>query len=163
MQALGPVAVNLTVASRLAAVLAGLWAGVLLCIGTIAAPSAFATLLPPDAGRFVGRVLAQEAYLSLAVALLLLLIERQRSRGAAAAGAGSVFSVSILLLFGTLFCTVAGYFAVQPMMAAARAGQSTVSFAVLHAMSAGAFVLKGLLVMALAWRLAPLRTAATTS
>jgi hypothetical protein len=42
---------------------------------------------------------------------------------------------------------------VQPMMAAARAGQGTVSFMTLHAISAGLFVLKGLLVLALAWRL----------
>ena len=148
---------------RFAAVLAGLWAGVLLCIGAIAAPSAFATLAVPDAGRFVARVFAHEAYLSLAVALLLFVIERQRSRDAAAAGTGSVLSANILLLFGTLFCTVAGYFAVQPMMTAARAGQGAVSFAALHAVSAGLFALKGLLVLALAWRLTALRTAATPS
>jgi hypothetical protein len=149
--------------SRLAAALAGLWAGVLLCIGAIAAPSAFATLVAADAGRFVGRMFAQEAYLSLAVALVLIVIERQRGRDAAEADAGSVLSANILLLFGTMFCTVAGYFAVQPMLVAARAGQGPVSFAVLHAGSSGLFVLKGLLVLALAWRLTALRTVATTS
>ena len=170
VQALGPVAVNLTVASRLAAVLAGLWAGVLLCIGAIAAPSAFATLLPADAGRMAGRMFAQEAYLSLGAALLLFVIERQRSRDAATAGTGSVLSANIVLLLGTLFCTVAGYFAVQPMLDAARAGRGNVSFAALHAVSGGLFVLKALLVLALAWRFgAPrppsgsIKTAATTS
>lgn len=152
----------LKIAQRLAGVLAGLWAGVLLCIGAVAAPSAFAVLMPPDAGRFVARVFLQDAYLSIAVAVVLFLIERQRSRDAAAAGTGSVFSANIALLFGTLFCTVAGYFAVQPMMEAARAGHGTVSFAVLHAVSGGLFVLKGLLVLALAWRLIPVRTAATS-
>jgi hypothetical protein len=82
-----------------------------------------------------------------------LMVERQRSQAAAARRAGSVFSANILLLLGTLFCTVAGYFAVQPMMEAARAGQGTVSFGMLHAISAGFFALKGLLVLALAWRL----------
>ena len=147
-------------AARLAAVVAGLWAGILLCIAAIAAPSAFATLAAPDAGRFVARMFMQEAYLSLGVAIALFVIERQRSRHAAGAGTGSVFSVNLILLLGTLFCTVAGYFAVQPMMAAARAGQGTVSFMTLHAVSGGLFALKGFLVLALAWRLS---SAVTTS
>jgi len=56
------------------------------------------------------------------------------------------------LALGTVFCTVAGYFAVQPMMTAARAGQGALSFGQLHAVSAVFFVAKGLLVLALAWR-----------
>ena len=139
--------------NRAAAVLAGVWAGVLLCIGLMAAPVAFAVLASVDAGRFTGRLLAQEAYLSLALAVLLFLIERARTRRVAEAGAGSVFSANLMLLLGTLFCTVAGYFAVQPMMAAARAGQGPWSFGALHAVSGSLFTLKGLLVLALAWRL----------
>ena len=139
--------------ARFSAVLAGLWAGALLCIAAVAAPSAFAALAPADAGRFVARVLTQEAYASLAVALLLFALERQRSRQAAASGSGSVLSTNTLLLMGTLFCTVAGHFAVQPMMAAARAGQGAWSFGALHAVSGGLFAQKGLLVLALAWRL----------
>lgn len=139
--------------ARVAALLAGLWAGILLCIAAIAAPSAFATLASPEAGRVVQRIFMQEAYLSLALAIVLFVIERQRSRQLAAAGAGSVFSANLVLLLGTLFCTVAGYFALQPMMAAARAGQGSVSFMTLHAISAGLFALKGLLALALAWRL----------
>ena len=147
-------------AARLAAVLAGLWAGILLCIAAIAAPSAFATLASADAGRVVARVFMQEAYLSLAVAIVLFVVERQRTRQVAAVGAGSVFSANLVLLLGTLFCTVAGYFAVQPMITAARAGQGTVSFMTLHAMSGGLFALKGLLVLTLTWRLS---SAAKTS
>ena len=48
------------------------------------------------------------------------------------------------------------------MMEAARAGQGPVSFGTLHAVSGGLFVLKGLLVLALAWRLSGVRTAATS-
>ena len=140
-------------AARFAAVLAGLWAGILLCIAAIAAPSAFATLSSPDAGRFVGRVFMQEAYLSLGVAIVLFVIERQRSRSAAEGGIGSVFSANLVILLGTLFCTIAGYFAIQPMMVAARAGQGSVSFMTLHAVSGGLFALKGLLVLALTVRL----------
>ncbi|MEQ1682665.1 MAG: DUF4149 domain-containing protein [Burkholderiaceae bacterium] len=139
--------------ARFSAVVAGLWAGVLLCIAALAAPSAFATLVSADAGRFVARVLTQEAYASLAVALLLFALERQRSAQRAASGSGSVFSANMVLLLGTLFCTVAGHFAVQPMMAAARAGQGAWSFGALHAVSGGLFALKCLLVLALAWRL----------
>ena len=147
---------------RLSAVAAAVWAGMLICIGAMATPAAFAVLSVPDAGRLAGRIFAQEAYLSVAVALVLFLIERQRSRAAAEAGIGSVFSLNIALLFGTLFCTVAGYFAIQPMLEAARAGKGTLSFATLHAISAGLFVLKGLLVLALAWRLSSIRTAAAS-
>ena len=150
-------------AARFAALIAGLWAGILLCIGAIAAPAAFAVLARADAGRLVGRLFEQEAYLSLGVAIVLVAIERQRSRDAASAGQGSVFSTPLILLLGALFCTVAGHFALLPMLAAARAGSGTVSFGTLHAVSAGFFVLKGLLVLTLAWRLTPFRTPATTS
>ena len=139
--------------ARFSAVLVGLWAGALLCIAAVAAPSAFATLASADAGRVVARVLTQEAYASLAVALLLFALERRRSRQAAASRSGSVLSTNTLLSMGTLFCTVAGHFAVQPMMAAARAGQGAWSFGALHAVSGGLFALKGLLVLALEWRL----------
>lgn len=144
-----------------AAVAAGVWAGVLVGIAAIAAPAAFATLASPDAGRFVARVFEQEAYLSLALALALFVVERQRSGRAAAAGTGSIFSANLVMLLGTMFCTVAGYFAVIPMMEVARAGQGPLSFGALHAVSGGLFALKGVLVAVLAWRL--VRTAATTS
>jgi hypothetical protein len=138
---------------RFAAVIAGVWAGTLACIAAIAAPAAFATLARADAGRFVGRVFLVEAYLSLALAMLLFLVERRRTRDAAEAGEGSLFSANLVLLLGTLFCTVAGYFAIEPMMAAARLGQGPWTLGALHAASVSLFVVKGLLVLALAWRL----------
>jgi len=142
-------------ATRVAAVLAGLWAGVLLTIALIAAPAGFAALAAADAGRVAGRMFAQEAYLGLALAIVLFLLERRRARLAAEAGRGSVFNANMVLLLGALFCTVAGYFALQPMMATARAGQGPWSFGALHGASAAFFGLKALLVLALAWRLAP--------
>ena len=138
---------------RVAALAAALWAGIMLGIGAIAAPAAFAAVVPSDAGRVVGRMLAVEAYLALALSMLLFAVERRRARDAAARGAGSAFSANIVLIFGALFCTVAGYFAIVPMMAAARAGEGLWSFGALHAASSILFVLKGLLVLALAWRL----------
>jgi len=141
-------------ATRLRVLLPALWAGVLLCIALIATPAPFAVLTQAEAGRVVSRIFAQEAYLSLGLAVLLFLLERRSARFAVAAGKGSVFSTELVLLLGTLFCTVAGYFAIQPMMAAARSGQGGVSFAVLHGVSTGFFALKALLVCALAWRAA---------
>ena len=134
--------------------LPGLWAGLLLCIATIATPAVFAMLERPDAGRVVGRIFVVEAWTSLALALLLLAIERARARVAAESGRGSVLSTEMLLLLGTVFCTVAGYFAVQPLMPAARAGQGPLSFGQLHAVSSVFFALKIVLLAALAWRAA---------
>jgi len=98
---------------------------------------------------------AAEAYLSLGVAVVLFLALRVCARRAAEAGTGSVFSTDMLLVLGALFCTVAGYFALQPMMAAARAGQGSWSFGTLHGVASALYGLKSLLVASLAWRLAP--------
>jgi hypothetical protein len=130
--------------------LPALWAGALLCIALIAAPSAFATLVAQDAGRVVGRVFAQEAYLSLALGVSCLLLERR----AFSAKEETRLSTSMLLALGAVFCTVAGYFGLQPMMAAAKAGEGNWSFGQLHAVSLGLFGVKTLAVLALAWRAA---------
>ncbi|MBS0448436.1 MAG: DUF4149 domain-containing protein [Proteobacteria bacterium] len=137
-------------ARRWQALLAGVWAGILLAIALIATPAPFATLPSADAGRVVGRIFAQEAYVSIVFALLIFFIERRRS-----GDGGPAFTTDVGLALGTLFCTVAGYFAIQPMLEAARAGHGPWSFGALHAASVGFFALKGLLVLALAWRLAP--------
>ena len=139
---------------RLRRLLPGLWAGVLLCIAAIAAPAAFALLERPVAGQVVGWFFQREAWMSIGLAVALLAIERSRARAAAAAGDGSVLSTEILMLLGTVFCTVAGYFAIQPLMPAARAGQGTFSFGQLHAISSVFFGLKTVLLGVLAWRAA---------
>ena len=140
------------VAEQARRLLPGLWAGGLLCVALLATPVPFALLAQADAGRVVARMLAQEAYTSLAFGIVLLVLERVVARRAAASGAGSQFTVGMVLAVGAVFCTVAGYFAVQPLMPAARVGQGALSFGQLHLVSAVFFVLKGLLVLALAWR-----------
>ena len=135
-------------AERWRRLLPGLWAGLLLCVALLATPSAFASLLPSDAGRTVARMLAQEAYTSLAMGVVVLVLER----GAARRSGGAQFSLGMGLALLTLFCTVAGYFAVQPMMAAARAGQGALSFGQLHAVSSAFYLVKVSAVLALAWR-----------
>jgi hypothetical protein len=138
---------------RAAALLAGLWAGVILCIAAIGAPASFAIVPRDIAGQVAGQMFAREAYLSLGAALMLLMAIRRRTRGDVEVGKGSVMSANMLLVLGALFCTVLGYFALQPMMAAAKMGQGALSFGALHGISAVFFVLKGLLILALAWRL----------
>ena len=128
---------------RLRCMLPSLWAGVLVCIAAIAAPSVFAALTSADAGRVVSRIFLLEAWLSLALALLLLWLDHA-PHGHDRSGRA--------LLWGTLGCTLLGYFAVQPLMAAARAGQGVVGFGALHLISTVFYALKTLLVLWLAWR-----------
>ena len=134
--------------------LPGLWAGFLLCVAAVATPAAFAVLTTADAGRVAGRILAQEATVSLLLGTALLLLERAAARRAAAVGQGSQFSNGMVLARGAVFCTVLGYFAVQTQLPAARLGQGALTFGQLHAVSALFFGVKGLLVLALVWRAA---------
>ena len=137
---------------RVRRLLPGLWAGFLLCVAAVATPAAFAVLVPADAGRVAGRILAQEATVSLVLGAALLVLERAVARRAAAAGQGSQFSTGMVLALGAVFCTVLGYYAVQTQIPAARLGQGPLSFGQLHAVSALFFGVKGLLVLSLVWR-----------
>jgi hypothetical protein len=131
------------VTARLRTLLPALWLGALLAIGLLAAPAAFATLGSTEAGRLVARLFSHEARLSLVLGVVVVLLERQRVRS---------FTPPMLLALGAVFCTVAGYYALLPMMAAARVGQGSWSFGQLHAVSLGFYGLKTLLVALLAWR-----------
>jgi hypothetical protein len=77
-----------------------------------------------------------------------LFVMLERRLGGGALGANTVLALA------ALFCTVAGHFAVQPMMAAARAGHGTLGFGTLHGLSVALFALKGALLLVLAWRCA---------
>jgi hypothetical protein len=139
---------------RFACLLAGVWSGVMLGIAAIAAPSGFALLPLPIAGQLAGRMFAAEAHWSLAVCVVLLLLTwRQAQADLKADGEGSVLSGNLVLVLAVLFCTLFGYFGLQPMMLVAKAGQGALPFGVLHGVSVGFFVGKGLLCLALAWRL----------
>ena len=136
--------------ARLRRLLPPLWAGLLLCVALVATPAPFATLEPAQAGLVVAFMFKREAFLSLAAALAVVLIERRRAH----ADLGPQFSFEMALALGALFFTVAGYFGLQPMMAAARAGQSALTFGQLHAVSLVLFGLKILCVLLLSWRVA---------
>jgi hypothetical protein len=139
---------------RVQTLLAALWGGFLLCVAFAAAPTAFAVLERAQAGQFVGRLFGIEAPVSLAAALVLMMLARRLARDAAeAGGARSVFSAGLLLPAVALFCTIAGYYGLQPLMVDARTGTGVASFAALHGASLAFFAVKGLAVLALAWRL----------
>lgn len=129
------------------------WAGVLVCVALLATPAPFATLVKADAGRVVAHIFLREAWLSLGVGALLLMLARRDAAERAEAGQGSQFSTEMLLVLGAIFCTVLGYFGLQPLIAAAKLGQPTpLSFGQLHALSFGLFGLKIALVGGLAVR-----------
>lgn len=146
------------VLQRIAGLLPALWLGWLLCVALLATPVPFALLERPEAGRLVARMLAIEAHSALLFGGLVLVLERMRQRqvawvqAPAHAGAGDALSATLLLAAGAVFCTVAGYFALQGFFAAARQGQGALSFGQLHAISVAFFAVKLGLVAALAWR-----------
>lgn len=133
-------------ARRLAALLAAAWAGLLIGVAALATPAPFALLPVAEAGRVVARVLAQEAWTSVAVASLLLGLLRADGPG------GFPTATDRRLLLGTLAATGLGYFGVQALLPAARAGQGSFSFAQLHLFSTLCFGAKLVLVLAVAWR-----------
>lgn len=134
--------------------LPALWCGWLLCVAVLATPAPFALLERAEAGRVVARMFVVEAYSALVLGALLLGLERLAAKRRAEADGGSQFSAGMALAAGALFCTVAGYFGLQPMIAEARAGKGPLSFGQLHAVSVAFFGVKLLLVAALAWRAA---------
>jgi len=144
---------------RLQSLLSGLWAGLLLAVGGVAAPSLFAVLERQAAGTGAGQIFQMEARISLAMAVLLFVLERRRVRDLLEAGEStSAMSATLLMALGALFLTVFGGFVLHPLIQAAKAGQPTaLSFAALHGLSAALYWAKALLVLALAWRLSARR------
>jgi hypothetical protein len=132
--------------------LAAGWLGMLISVAAIATPAPFAALARPDAGKVVALVLGREAAASVVLAAMILLLQRWQVRLATEAGAAvRQFDARLALAAGALACTLAGYYAIQPQMAEARAGQGSLSFAQLHAISATFYGLKTVLVAALAF------------
>ena len=133
--------------------LPGLWFGVLLAIALIATPAASNSLDKASFGAVARAIFAREAPTSLIFGVLILVIERRDALARHMATGVTQFSTEMLLAAGALFCTVAGYYGLLPAMEQARLGGPTqLTFLQLHALSLAFFGLKGLLVLALAWR-----------
>jgi hypothetical protein len=141
-----------TVLRQVRTLVAAVWMGLVLTLAAVAAPVLFAGLERVEAGRLAGNLFRIEAHVALGLAVVLFLLERRLAGLRAPAGQGSALSVNLMLVLGALFCTVLGYFALQPLMEAARAGQGRWSFGALHGVSSSLFALKGLLLLALVWR-----------
>jgi hypothetical protein len=138
---------------KLRRLLPGLWFGLLLAIGLIATPAASGSLDKASFGAVARAIFAREAPASLVFGILILVIERRDALARHMATGASQFSVEMMLAVGALFCTVAGYYGLQPAMEQARSGAAmALSFMQLHAISLGLFGVKGLLVLALAWK-----------
>jgi Domain of unknown function (DUF4149) len=140
---------------RLQTLLGGLWAGITLAVGGIAAPSLFMALERQMAGKAAGQIFAVEARLSLALAVLIFVIERRRVRDLNEVGEPtSALTINLMLTLGALFLVIFGEFVLHPMIEAVKAGQpSALSFGALHGISASLYWLRAALELALAWRL----------
>jgi len=133
--------------------LPGLWLGLLLAIALIATPAASNALDKASFGAVARAIFAREAPTSLVLGVLILVIERRDALARHLATGVTQFSTEMLLAAGALFCTVAGYYGLLPALEQARLGGPTqLSFLQLHTLSLAFFGLKGLLVLALAWK-----------
>lgn len=135
-------------ARRLALMVAVGWLGMLLALAFVAAPSAFAVLPREQAGQLAARLFQQEAWASLALGVGVWLLQR---RGVGPPRVG--WQAENVLLGIAVLCTALGYFALQPVLASARAGQTAWSFAVWHGVSMLFFAVKTVAVSLLGWRL----------
>ncbi len=140
---------------RLQTLLGGLWAGMTVAVGGIAAPSLFMVLERQMAGKGAGQIFSLEAKLSLAFAVLIFVIERRRVRDLNEAGsATSAMTPNLVLTLAALFLVIFGEFALHPLIEDAKAGLPTrLSFGALHGISASLYWLRAVLEVVLAWRL----------
>ncbi|RJG05680.1 DUF4149 domain-containing protein [Noviherbaspirillum cavernae] len=132
-----------------------LWVGSLWTVGYLVAPTLFSTL--PDrvlAGSIAGSLFRIEAWLSVACTVILLISVRW-------GGSNPNFTPTkpwIGLVLGMLACTLVGYFALQPFMAALReaagpggvmSSDARMQFGILHGISSGIYLMQSLLGVAL--------------
>ncbi len=133
--------------------LPGLWFGLLLAIALIATPAASGALDRVSFGAVARAIFAREAPASLVLGMVLLMLERRVAAIRHETEGASQFSLPMTLLVVALFCTVMGYYGLEPMMEQARQGGGTgLTFLQLHAISLALFGAKGLAVLALAWK-----------
>ena len=138
---------------RLRRLLPGLWCGLLLAIALIATPAASGALDRATFGVVARAIFAREAPTSLVFGVLILMLERRAALDRHHATGESQFSAEMVLAIGALFCTVVGWYGLQPLMEQVRSGATgTLTFMQLHAVSLAFFGAKGLLALALAWR-----------
>jgi hypothetical protein len=140
---------------RLGGWLAGVWAGLMAGVGVVAAPVLFTALPRAEAGRVAASLFSLEATIGLCIGAVLAMIGLQLGRFRSEQGTGSRFGSELVLALAALLSIVLGYYALQPMMASARASvPGTLSFGALHAIASACFAVRLAIVAALAWLLA---------
>lgn len=133
-------------ASRLLLITA--WVGSLWTVGYLVAPTLFLTLADRVlAGTIAGKLFRLEAWISLVVGIcLLLVLRRGQSRG--------VRRATMYKLVGAMLaCTLLGYFALQPSMAALREaaaggmleGAALTRFGILHGIASALYLIQSVL------------------
>lgn len=147
----------MTLLLRLRLLLVALWLGLIVTLATVAAPTLFNLLERALAGQVAGRMFRIEATVGLVVAIGLVLIERRLSSADDRNRGAWTPTATLWLVLGAMFCTVLGYWGLQPMMEAAREVGDRARFGLLHGVSSAIFALKGLLLLALLWRISPER------
>jgi hypothetical protein len=125
---------------RLACLLLTAWVGSLWTVGYLVAPTLFAVLDRPEAGRVAGQLFAIEAWTGLAAGGLLAILGATRR---ATVGRRAGWAIALMLV-----SVAAGHFLVQPEMAQAR---GTPRFGMLHGLASGLYLATSLLGGYLVW------------
>lgn len=141
--------------SAMRVLVATLWAGSLWTIGYLVAPVLFSTLADRVlAGTIAGQLFRIEAWVSVACAALLLatlIYGNANSRPPQPRR-------FVFIILAMLFCTLAGYFGLQPFMAELRAAAGTggvmdsdlrAKFGMLHAASSAFYLIQSVFGIAL--------------
>lgn len=145
--------------ARIRLLIASLWVGSIWTVGYLVAPTLFASLADKVlAGTIAGKLFRIEAWLSVgAVVALWVLLKTRMGEGDGRAGKQLRW-----LVLGMLACTLIGYFALQPSMAALRAAAgpggvmdaaTKAQFGLLHGVSSVFYLIQSLLGVLLIWKL----------
>jgi len=146
--------------SRARLLIVTLWVGSLWTIGYLVAPTLFATLSDRVlAGTIAGTLFRLEAWLSVfcSVSLMALMLLRTDDNNNP-----TRLKTGFILAAGMLACTLIGYFALHPFMAALRetagpagvmASDAKMQFGILHGISSGMYLVQSLMGVALLFKL----------
>jgi len=121
------------IAQRIASLLLALWAGSLITVCALAAPTAFAVLERRLAGQVAARLFFAETVIGVAAAVLILIAQR--------VGGFVVARSAIVLICVAAAAPLLSHLVLSPMMAAARNAGNMARFGALHGVSALLFAI----------------------
>jgi hypothetical protein len=135
--------------ARARLLVATFWVGSIWTIGYVVAPTLFASLSDKAlAGTLAGNLFRIEAWISVCCGLILVMLARKASDDVDSR------KRDFWLVVGMLLCTLIGYFALQPFMAALRAAagpggvmasDAKAQFGILHGVSSLIYLIQSLL------------------